>query len=273
MQELKITVCGACGRMGRETVITVDREENLRLAGAVDIKNEGEDIGLLVQNVPANVKVSSSLEEVLAAEKMDVVIDFTGPFTVMRNVETALKNGVPPVVGTTGLTELDLKQVEEWTQKYSTGAIVAPNFALGAILMMKFARLASRYFSRAEIIELHHDRKIDAPSGTALKTLDLIRAGKREGEFPPYSPAGATRELEKLPGARGGAVDGIHLHSIRLPGLVAHQEVIFGGEGQTLTLRHDSFDRGSFMPGLIMAVKRAPSVKGLIYGMENLIEF
>ncbi len=272
MSEIRVIVCGAFGNMGRETIKAVSGEDNLKLVGALDIKDTGKDLGQVMDNHPNGIIVSPDLEELIITSEAEVMVDFTAPSAVMQNIHTALKHRVTPVVGTTGLTEPDLKEIGGWINKYETGSIIAPNFALGAILMMKFSRLAARFFSEVEIIELHHEHKIDAPSGTAIKTAQLINLGREESsvEIPAVSKP---EEIEKVSGARGGKIGSIHLHSVRLPGMVAHQEVIFGGNGQTLTIRHDSIDRRSFMPGLIMAINEAPRIKELIYGIENLIEF
>jgi len=278
MSGLKVIISGALGKMGKEAVKAVYRDPETEIAGAVDLISEGEDVGTLALGSKVGASLSRDLEGLLSTIEADVVVDFTTPTSVMNNLYTCLKNKVPPVVGTTGLTDADFQQVEAWTDKFQTGAIIVPNFALGAVLMMKFARIASRFFKDAEIIELHHDGKVDAPSGTALKTaqqIHEIREGLQDGtneESILGESKGKQEEIEKLPGARGGNYQGINVHSVRLPGLVAHQEVIFGGEGQTLTIRHDSLDRVSFMPGLLLAVKKAPQVKGMVYGLEHLMD-
>lgn len=181
-------------------------------------------------------------------------------------MEIALSHGVRPVVGTTGFSETDIEELRRLAEEKELGAIIAPNFAIGAILMMKFAQMAANYFEDVEIIEKHHDRKLDAPSGTAIKTAELIskvRQSKQQGH---------PDEKEELVGARGANVDGMRIHSVRLPGLVAHQEVIFGGVGQTLTIRHDSLNRESFMPGVKLAVEAVLNLKTLVYGLEHIIE-
>ncbi len=274
MSKLKVLVCGALGRMGREAVQAVLEDPEVQLCGAVDLNKNGEDIGEAVTGEKAGVEISAELAGAVAAAGPDVVVDFTVPTAVMENIRTCLKNRVPPVVGTTGLTEADFAEIRELTASHGTGAVVVPNFALGAVLMMKFARMAARFFPQAEVIEMHHDGKVDAPSGTALKTAELMAENREQGagENSPGSSEEGEGFLEKLPGARGGSHEGIRVHSVRLPGLVAHQEVILGGEGQTLTIRHDSMNRRSFMPGLLMAVKQAPQVEGLVYGLEQLMD-
>jgi len=272
MPRLKVTVCGARGKMGSEAVKAVWEDPETELVGAVDIAGVGEDIGPAAAGKNLNVTVSGNLGEAIETCRPDVVVDFTTPASVMENLTICLEKNIPPVVGTTGLTEADFEQVKILTEKHSTGAIIVPNFALGAVLMMRFARMAARFFPRAEIIELHHDGKVDSPSGTAIKTAEMMSKEKEGENSCGYKTSREKDYLEKVPGARGGNAQGIHIHSVRLPGLVAHQEVILGGEGQTLTIKHDSLNRRSFMPGLLLAVKKAPRVKGMVYGLEHLLD-
>ena len=238
--------------MGREVVAAVGAEADLSLVAEIDL--------------------GDSLADVLTQTRPVAVVDFSVPEAVMGNIETALKCGVVPIVGTTGLSPADVEHVRDLCRKHTLGALVAPNFAIGAILMMRFAQEAARYLPDAEIIEMHHERKLDAPSGTAAKTAEMIAEG-RAGVTPTALPAEA---FEKIAGSRGGkGVGDVPVHSVRLPGFVASQMVIFGGPGQTLTLRHDSIDRKSFMPGVILAVRHAPTLAanggGLVYGLENLL--
>jgi 4-hydroxy-tetrahydrodipicolinate reductase len=263
--KVKVAVSGAAGKMGRQVIAAIAGSADLELTGAVDLVGIGEDAGSLAALEPLGIPVTGSLENLLQRGETTVLVDFTTPLTIMQNIETALRLRVTPVVGTTGISEKDLSLIEQWVAKYDTGAVIVPNFALGAILMMKMAEICARFFPEVEIIELHHNGKIDAPSGTALKTAQLIAAARRE-------PPSVDSSLEKVSGARGGNLGGIHLHSVRLPGLVAHQEVIFGGEGQIVTIRHDSLSRSSFMPGVLQAIRQAPAVKTLVYGMENLLD-
>lgn len=265
MEKIRVAVSGAYGRMGREVCRSVLEEQDLELVGAFDPCGKGEDVGTVLGRTEKGVLIEEMSRENLLKAAPQVMVDFTTPMAVLGNIETALKCGVRPVVGTTGITQIDLTRIGQMVDEAGLGAVIAPNFALGAVLMMKFASLAARFFPQAEIIEMHHDNKIDAPSGTALKTAEMIAAGRRED--PP-----AKDELLKLPGARGAVQQKVHIHSIRLSGLIAHQEVIFGGLGQTLLIRHDSYDRRSFMPGVILAVKKVVGIKGLIYGLENLLE-
>lgn len=263
--QIKVAVNGALGNMGKEVIRAVHAEPGLELAAAVDINGDGSDIGPAAGLGPVDVPVTPDLAGTLQRTRPDVVVDFTSPFTVMKNIETILSQRVRPVVGTTGITEADLAKIEGWSAEHGTPAIIAPNFAVGAVLMMLFAAQAAKYLPEAEIIELHHEKKLDAPSGTAIKTAEMIL--KARG----HSPRQAVDELEKVKGARGGSMSGIHLHSVRLPGFVAHQEVIFGGIGQTLTIRHDSLSRTSFMPGVLLAVKEVMKRNGVIYGLENIL--
>lgn len=265
VEKISVAVSGACGRMGQEVCRAVLADETLTLYGAFDIYDLGKNIGEILGRQDLDITVKELTKKSLEEIKPMVLVDFTTPLAVRQNIETALSCGVRPVVGTTGITSIDLMHIKQWVEKAGLSAIIAPNFALGAVLMMKFAAMAARYFPQVEIIEMHHDKKIDAPSGTALKTAEMI-ASERLSDPPEKD------ELLKLPGARGARQDKIHIHSIRLNGLVAHQEVIFGGQGQTLTIRHDSYDRTSFMPGVLMAIKNVVKIKGLVYGLENILE-
>jgi 4-hydroxy-tetrahydrodipicolinate reductase len=245
--DIRVAVAGAGGRMGREVVRAVNDAAGM--------------------SVSAEIHRGDSLHERLPSSGATVLIDFTVPETVMANIRVALSRRIVPIVGTTGISPANLDEIRDLCDRYETGALVAPNFAIGAVLLMRFAAEASRYLPDVEIIEMHHERKLDAPSGTASKTAEMIAAA-RQGEPAPM-PAGA---FEKMPGVRGGRSEaGIPVHSVRLPGYVASEEVIFGGPGQRLTLRHDSIDRVSFMPGVVLAVRRAASLTGLVYGLENLL--
>lgn len=265
---IKVAVNGACGNMGQEVCRSVLKEDGLKLVGAVDMKNTGKSLGDLLGEKELRVTITNNLHLLLDSGGIDVMVDFTSPLSVLSNIETSLKSGVRLVVGTTGITEAELETVAGWTERYNTPAIIAPNFALGAVLMIEFAAKAARFFPDVEIIERHHDQKIDAPSGTALKTAsDIIK--NRISEQKEGNPV---QEVEKLPGARGAETNGIHIHSVRLPGLIAHQEVIFGAAGQILTIKHDSLNRKSFMPGVMLAIKRVMDLRGLVYGLENIID-
>ncbi len=260
---IKVVVTGALGRMGKEVVAAICADRELDMAGAVDRKAVEEY--LLLPGGLGLIPISREVDAMLARVKPQVMVDFTLPDSVMDNVRCALRHRVVPVVGTSGITQHNLQEIEALCSEHDTGAIVVSNFAIGANLMIHFARIASRFFPSAEIIELHHDGKVDAPSGTAVTTAqEMVKA---RGE--PFEQGATTRW--NLEGARGGETGGVRIHSIRLPGLMAHQEVIFGGPGQTLLIRHDSATRESFMPGVMMAIKEAPRTKGLVYGLDRLM--
>lgn len=262
----RVVVVGACGKMGLEVVRAVCSDDDMALVGAVDLTNVGEDIGRLAGIGPTGIRVVSDLIECLKATGATHAVDFTGPSTVKSNALAILHSSVRPVIGATGLRKTDVSELQELSERLGIGGVIAPNFAIGAVLMMKFAAEASRYFRGVEIIELHHDKKVDAPSGTAIKTAEMIVAA---GAVP---LAEAIQETEILAGARGGVVEGIRIHSVRLPGLIAHQEVVLGDEGQTLTIRHDSLSRASFMPGVLLAIRKVTERSDLVYGIENLLE-
>ncbi|HWR43103.1 4-hydroxy-tetrahydrodipicolinate reductase [Sporomusa sp.] len=262
---IRVMVCGAYGKMGREVLRAVHKDQHLSIVGAVDTNSDFADVGDIIGAGKTGVTVGNDLTTVINETKPQVMVDFTNPESVMKNIRIAIKNGVCPVVGTTGLAETDLDEVRELCAATKVNAIISPNFSIGAILMMKLAQEAAKYLPHVEIIEMHHDQKLDAPSGTALRTAELIT--KVRGEMRQGHPD----EVEKLTGSRGGDLAGIRLHSVRLPGYVAHQEVIFGGLGQTLTIRHDSISRESFMPGVVLACKKVLTVDGLIYGLEDIM--
>lgn len=269
---IRVVVCGAAGRMGREVVRAVVEAEDTKLVAAVDRQEAGKDAGELATVGTQNVLIESDLNAALTRTTPDVIVDFTVPDCVMDNLRAAFAHRISPVVGTTGLTPQHYEEIAALANETGTGALIAPNFAIGAVLMMQFAAQAARYLPDAEIIELHHDRKVDSPSGTALLTAQRIGEARREANVHPVEPP--TGLVEKAPGARGArnAITGdVPVHSVRLPGLVAHQEVIFGGPGQTLTIRHDSLDRRSFMPGVLLAVRKVRALNGLVIGLENLL--
>ena len=265
MKTIRVIISGAAGKMGKTILRGIFAAPDIKITGAADLIRSGEDVGMLAGVGPLGIRVTHKLQKLLAEGGSDVLIDFTSPLTVMDNIHCALQHKVVPVVGTTGIGDDDLKIIGEWVDLFQTGAIIAPNFAIGAVLMMKAAQLFARYLNEVEIIEMHHDEKLDAPSGTACKTALLIQEA---AGWPPQ----AREELEKVPGVRGGRCAGIPIHSIRLPGLIAHHEVIFGGEGQLLSIKHDTLSRDCFIPGLLLAARRAKGLKTLIYGMEELIE-
>ena len=244
---INVAVLGARGRMGSEVVKAVEVADGLALVAALDM--------------------GDSLEQ-LKGSAAHVVVDFTTPDSVMSNLEFLINNGMNVVVGTTGFDDAKLATVNGWlAQNPSVGVLIAPNFAIGAVLMMEFAAKAARYFESAEIIELHHPAKIDAPSGTAARTAKLMSAARKEAGLGAMPDATTTA----LDGARGALVGGIPVHSVRARGLVAHQEVLFGGLGETLTIRHDSIDRAGFMPGVILGVRKIINTPGLTLGLEKFM--
>lgn len=259
----KVIVTGALGRMGRETLAALANESTLDLAGGVAPHASEEYLDL--PGGGGLIPISRDLESLINRVRPRVMVDFTHPGAVMENVRIALRHKVSPVVGTSGVKPDDLAEIEGLTAEAGVACVVAPNFAIGVNLMMHFARIAAKYMSAAEIIELHHDKKVDAPSGTAVATAREMVAA-RGGSF----DESVTTTL-LMEGARGAVEGGIHVHSVRLPGLVAHQEIIFGGLGQILTLRHDSISRESFMPGVILAVKEVTKRSGLVYGLDRLM--
>ena len=262
---IKVLVNGAHGRMGLTVAAAVLNDPELELVGAVDAIS-ASDIGELLGRKTLNIPIETELDRALDTHQPDVMVDFTQPAVVFNNVMTALKHKVSPVVGTTGLSDDALDLIRAESLKQSTPTFIAPNFALGAVLMMKMAVEAAKYFPDVEIIELHHDKKLDAPSGTAALTAKMINGVRAEHR------QGHPDEVEKIDRVRGGEVGGIRIHSVRLPGYVAHQEVIFGGLGQTLTIRHDSINRESFMPGVVLACKRVRSLTGLTVGLDKLLD-
>ena len=253
---IKVLVNGALGRMGRTVCGAVKADSDLELVGAVDVI-AGEVEGL---------QVETDLDAALKKFSPEVMVDFTRPNVVFQNVMTALANKVSPVVGTTGLSDEAKEKIRALAEENQTPAFIAPNFALGAVLMMLTAQRIAKYMPDVEIIELHHDKKLDAPSGTAELTAKMI------SEVRPPHRQGHPDEEERLAHVRGADFDGIKIHSVRLPGYVAHQEVIFGGLGQTLTIRHDSTGRDSFMPGVVLACKKVRGLKGLTVGLDKILD-
>ena len=262
MDPIRVVVAGALGKVGSEMVAAVQRDPALRLVGAVEVRGSQHELPLTNGSL---VPLGADVNAILDRTRPRVLVDFTRADAAMANVRAAFKHRVSPVVGTTGLSADDLAEIRDLCAATGVGAVVASNFALGAVLLMHFARVAARYFDHAEIIELHHDQKADAPSGTALTTARLMRES-RGGDL-----ASAATGKYTLEGVRGGVQGGVNIHSVRLPGLVAHQEVIFGGLGQTLTLRHDSISRESFVPGVLMAVKEVVKRQDLVAGLEGLL--
>jgi 4-hydroxy-tetrahydrodipicolinate reductase len=261
---IRVGVLGAAGRMGRLVSQAVAEDPDLALVAGINPSFEGEHLGRMIGHPEIDVRISQELDTLLQAET-EVAVDFTTPQAVMDNVRWAIEHAMHIVVGTTGIGPKELAEIERLLEQEGgeSNVVVAPNFAIGAVLLQRFAALAARLFPAAEIIELHHEGKVDAPSGTSMATAE--RMAKARGE----EWSGPT--TESLEGVRGGDYQGIRIHSVRLPGLVAHQEVIFGGTGETLTIRHDSMQRASFMPGVLLAIKSVISRPGLTVGLEPLL--
>ena len=245
---MKVAVLGAKGRMGAETVAAIESAADLTLSSALDL---GDSLDQLIKS------------------GTEVVVDFTHPDSVIKNLEFAISNGIHVVVGTTGFDDKKLSELRNLLSKNSkVGALIAPNFGLGAVLMMQFSQKAAQYFESVEIIELHHANKVDAPSGTAIRTAELITDARKQ------SKKGAMPDASKtiIPGARGAKVGDVPIHSVRSHGYVAHQEVIFGDAGETLSIRHDSINRAGFMPGVLIGVRNVAKHPGLTIGLENYME-
>ncbi|MGW2047941.1 4-hydroxy-tetrahydrodipicolinate reductase [Streptomyces sp. NPDC001858] len=248
MSKLRVAVLGARGRIGSEAVRAVEAAEDMELVAAL---SRGDKL------------------ETLAETGAQVAVELTTPDSVMANLEYCVGHGIHAVVGTTGWTDERLAQLNGWlSASPETGVLIAPNFSIGAVLNMKFAQIAAPYFESVEVVELHHPNKVDAPSGTATRTAQLIADARRAAGTAPAPDATAT----SLDGSRGKDVDGIPVHSVRLRGLLAHQEVLLGGEGETLTIRHDSLHHSSFMPGILLGVRRVVTTPGVTFGLENFLE-
>lgn len=246
--KIRVGVLGARGKVGSEICTVVEAAVDLELVAAIDAGDDREE---------------------LVRSGAQVVVDFTHPDVVMGNLEYCISNGIHAVVGTTGFDDERLAQLESWlSASPAAGVLIAPNFSIGAILMMRFAALAAPHYESVEIIELHHPTKADAPSGTARRTAELVAAARREAGSAPMPDATSTA----LDGARGADVDGVRVHSVRARGLIAHQEVVLGGPGETLTIRHDSMDRASFGPGVLAGVRAIGNNPGLTVGLEHFLD-
>jgi 4-hydroxy-tetrahydrodipicolinate reductase len=272
---IPVIVNGAAGKMGREVIKAIAQASDLTLMGAIDTtpEHQGKDAGELAGlSEPLEVPITNQLEPMLgyvAGERQmqpGVLVDFTHPDAVYNNIRSAIAYGIRPVVGTTGLSPAQLEELADFAEKASTGCLVIPNFSIGMVLLQEAAVRASQYFDHVEIIELHHNQKADAPSGTAIQTAQLL------GELGKTFNTAIVEETEKIAGARGSLADeGIRIHSVRLPGLIAHQEVIFGAAGQIYTLRHDTSDRACYMPGVLLAIRKVNQLKSLVYGLEKIL--
>ncbi|MBM7598377.1 4-hydroxy-tetrahydrodipicolinate reductase [Virgibacillus halotolerans] len=262
---INVIIAGPRGKMGSEAIKMVMKDDNLNLVACIDRKNNGKAVDDIVDISNVNVPVFDNASDCFHSIDADVFVDLTVPEVGYKHALAALEHNLRPVIGTTGFTDEQLDELRAIAMEKKIGCIIAPNFAIGAVLMMKFSQMAARYFPDVEIIEKHHDNKLDAPSGTAKKTAELIK------ETRDYKIQGHPDEKETIQGARGAELDGMHIHSVRLPGLVAHQEVIFGGSGQNLTIKHDSFNRASFMEGIKFSIETVMESDQLIYGLENIL--
>ena len=262
MKPIRVIVQGALGRVGQEVVKAVCRESEMQLVGAVDLKATQDSLTL--PDGSGEVPFSANLDSILTSCQPDVLVDFTIAQATMPAVRIATERGVNLVIGTTGLTADNLSEIDRLAAAHKVGAVVAPNFALGAVLMMHLAKVAAKYLDYAEIIEMHHHQKADAPSGTAISTAKAMAAARGKPFLRPL-------EQKKATESRGEQVEGVAIHSVRLPGLLAHQEVILGAPGQTLSIRHDTISRECFMPGVMLAIKEAVKRQGLTYGLDTLL--
>lgn len=261
MKPIRVVVQGASGKVGKEVINALCREPEMQLVGAIELKVS--DNYLTLPDGTGKVPFSSDLEHIITTCRPDVLIDFSTASAAISAARTALPKGVRIVIGTTGLTAENIDEISKLANENTVGAVVAPNFALGAVLMMHLANIAARYFDYAEIIELHHHLKADAPSGTALKTARAMAAARGK----PFCLPPEKGALD----SRGQKVDGVTIHSVRLPGILARQEVLFGGPGQTLSIKHDTVSRECYMPGVMLATKEVVKHKGLVYGLDSLL--
>ena len=248
---IKVAVCGALGKMGQEVVQAVTECPETELVAKIDI---------------ASTEMYHHIEDAARVTDIDVLVDFTQPKSIFENAKYCLNNGIKIVIGTTGLTDEQIEELKKLSQEKNTGCLIAPNFSTGAVLMMMFAKQAAKYFDNAEIIELHHNQKKDAPSGTAIKTAAMMAEDKED------FAKNNCPETETIEGARGGtSYSNIHIHSVRMPGYIASQEVIFGSSGQIMTIRHDSMDRKCYMQGVLLAVKHIAKNNDFVYGLDNIM--
>ena len=271
-----VLVSGALGRMGSEVVNSVLNSSDCELVAAIDTnkKNNGENISQLLNLKKSDVFVSNDLEGSLCSISQDyrneeikpVLVDFTHPDSVYENTRSAIAYGISPVVGTTGLTPSQINDLAIFTQKANIGCAIIPNFSVGMVLLQQAASVAAKFYDNIELIEMHHNQKADSPSGTCIKTAEMIE------EYPKKYNQSLVKESESLKGVRGGVRDsGLNIHSIRLPGLLAHQVVIMGSPGETYTIKHDTIDRKAYMPGVLQAIRKIGKFDSLIYGLEKLI--
>ena len=275
---IPVVVAGALGRMGIEVIKAINSSRDCKLVGAVETVscNEGQDVGLVIGLKSLDVQLTSDFEGCLCSASQEaskdiskggvVLVDFTHPSVVYEHTRAAIAYGVHPVIGTTGLNTSQLEGISEFSTKASVGTAIIPNFSIGMVLLQQAAAAAASFYEHAELTELHHNFKADAPSGTCIKTAELIEElGKTYNK-------NDIQEHESISGCRGGLrSSGLRLHSIRLPGLVAHQEVMFGAPGETYTLKHDTIDRSAYMPGVLLAIRKVRQLQGLVYGLERIL--
>ncbi len=273
---IPVLVSGALGKMGSEVINSVLNSSDCELVAAIDInkKNNGENISQLLNLKSSEVFVSNDLEGSLCSISQEyrnqnikpVLVDFTHPDSVFDNTRSAIAYGVSPIIGTTGLSPSQIKDLSIFAQKAEVGCAIIPNFSVGMVLLQQAASVAAKFYDNIELIEMHHNQKADSPSGTCIKTAEMIE------EYPKKFNEGLVKESESLKGVRGGVRDsGLNIHSIRLPGLLAHQVVIMGSPGETYTIKHDTIDRKAYMPGVLQAVRKIGNFTSLVYGLERLI--
>lgn len=264
-QPIRVGVVGAMGRMGQEVLKALTPQEGFEILVAVDHNEIGRNLREIMGSRAPDISVSGKLGAALDETPIDVLVDFSHHAGAAPHAISAIKRGVSPVIGTTGMADDELKEIRLCCEETGVPGIYAPNFAIGAVLMMKFAQLAAKFMPSAEIIEMHHDKKEDAPSGTAMMTAQMIAEGRKEDPHHPRT------SLTRVEGVRGGKWHDTTIHSVRLQGLVAHQLVMFGGPGETLTIRHDSLDRSSFMQGVKLCVRKVKQLNGFVQGMDNVL--
>ena len=273
---IPVLVSGALGRMGSEVVNSVLNSSDCKLVAAIDTnkKNNGENISQLLNLKSSDIFVSNDLEGSLCSISQDyrnenikpVLVDFTHPDSVFENTRSAIAYGISPIVGTTGLTPSQINDLSIFAQKAEVGGAIIPNFSVGMVLLQQAASVAAKFYDNIELIEMHHNQKADSPSGTCIKTAEMIE------EYPKKYNQSLVKESESLKGVRGGIRDsGLNIHSIRLPGLLAHQVVIMGSPGETYTIKHDTIDRKAYMPGVLQAIRKIDKFNSLVYGLEKLI--
>ena len=273
---IPVLVSGALGRMGREVVNSILNSSDCELVAAIDTnnKNNGVNISQLLNLKSSEVVVSNDIEGSLCSISQEyrnetikpVLVDFTHPDSVFENTRSAIAYGISPIVGTTGLSSSQITDLSIFAQKANVGCAIIPNFSVGMVLLQQAASVAAKFYDNIELIEMHHNQKADSPSGTCIKTAEMIE------EYPKQYNEGLVKESESLKGVRGGVRDsGLNIHSIRLPGLLAHQVVIMGSPGETYTIRHDTIDRKAYMPGVLQAIRKIGNFNSLIYGLEKLI--